>query len=96
MPLVKTIRTESRKWVVREIRAHQPWCENPLCPCMIIDNPHCLRNLVRRQRPTPTHEGAECILNELAPFLDDYGQRYRRLARDTWNEEYAEDYGRYL
>ena len=77
----------------KDIRAHQPWSENHLCPCMIIDSPHCLRDIIRRHRPHPTHEGAEGIVNELASMLDDYGQEYHKIARKTWNEEYADDFG---
>jgi len=73
----------------RDIRAHQPWSDNHLCPCMIIDNPHCLRDLLRRHRPRPTHAGAEGIVNELAPFLDDYARRYHAIADRAWREEYG-------
>jgi len=80
----------------KDIRAHQPWSDNPLCPCMIIDNPHCLRDMVKRHRPIPTHVGAEKIVNELALYLDEYAQSYHRIAHKAWNEEYAEEYGKYL
>jgi len=72
------------------IRASQPFSDNPLTPCMIIDNPSALRELVRKYSPKPTHEGAERIVNELSSFLDDYSCKYKKIAERTWNEEYRQ------
>ncbi|MCS7281228.1 MAG: radical SAM protein [Desulfobacterota bacterium] len=71
------------------IRANQPFSDNPLTPCMIIDNPKALRELVRKYNASPTHPGAESIVNELSQFLDDYAKKYRAIAQKTWNEEYG-------
>jgi MoaA/NifB/PqqE/SkfB family radical SAM enzyme len=72
----------------RAIRARQPFSENPLTPCMIIDKPHELRELVRRHHAYPTHPGAETLLEELAPELDRYAEEYHAIAEETWVKEY--------
>jgi len=55
---------------------------------MIIDNPHCLQDLVRRHQPRPTHPDAEGIVRDLAPFPDDYARRYHAIAGLACREEY--------
>jgi len=68
----------------KEIRAGQPWNDNHQMPCMIIDNPHCLRNVVRKTRPYPTHEGAESIIRypALVKHLDQYSEKLADLLRE--------------
>lgn len=84
----KTLREVLLSPFFKGIRANQPFSDNPLTPCMIIDNPSALRELVRRYNARPTHEGAETIVNDLSGFLDDYSVKYRKIAEKTWNEEY--------
>jgi MoaA/NifB/PqqE/SkfB family radical SAM enzyme len=72
----------------RAIRSRQPFNENPLTPCMIIDAPHELRELVRQHHAYPTHPGAETLLNELAPELDRYAEEYQAIADESWEREY--------
>ena len=43
----------------RAIRSRQPYSENLLRPCMIIDHPEVLRTVVAEAEAHPTHEGAE-------------------------------------
>ncbi len=73
----------------RTIRSKQPYSENLLTPCMIIDNPHIYRDLVRKCGAYPTHEGAEHVVSCIAKELDDYGRRVRTLEERIWQEEYA-------
>jgi MoaA/NifB/PqqE/SkfB family radical SAM enzyme len=75
-----------------EIRSRQPFSENPLTPCMIIDNPHNLREVVRKCHAYPTHGGAETLITDLAREMDDYAMEYHRIADRTWREEYAEEF----
>src|SRR5512139_1584261 len=48
----------------RSIRARQPHNPNHLRPCMIIDNPHVMRELIDETQPYFTHPGAEEIYTE--------------------------------
>ena len=43
---------------------------------MVIDNPHCLRDVVKKTHPYPTHEGAESIIDNsaLVDHLDNYSK----------------------
>jgi len=76
----------------REIRSRQPFTENPLTPCMIIDNPHNLREVVRKCHAYPTHVGAETLITDLAGDMDEYAMQYHGIADRTWREEYAEEF----
>jgi len=56
---VDNIKEKSLKEVLtsqffKEIRSRQPFSENPLKPCMIIDHPHTLREGVRKCHVYPT------------------------------------------
>jgi len=72
----------------RAIRSRQPYGENLLCPCMIIDHPHILREVVRESGANATHPGAEKLLTELSQPLDDYAGRYARIADKAWQVEH--------
>jgi len=43
-----------------------------------------LRDVVAESGAHPTHEGAETIINELAPSLDQYAAEYGKLADEVW------------
>ncbi|MFP3927469.1 MAG: radical SAM protein [Desulfobacteraceae bacterium] len=75
----------------RDIRRRQPHNQNHLRPCMIIDNPHVMREVIQCNRPYFTHEGAEEIYTEKAPLMDEYASRYGELAERIWAEEYTRD-----
>lgn len=62
-----------------EIKKRQPFNKNHLMPCMIIDNPQILREVVKVSGAYPTHKGAQSILEELAPYLDAYAKRMEEV-----------------
>jgi len=72
----------------KAIQARQPFNENPLLPCMLIDNPRVLREVVAETGAHPTHEGAETLITEFAAGLDRYAQQYGRLADEAWQTGY--------
>jgi len=69
-------------------RKRQPFSDNHLRPCSIIDNPQVLRDIVKETGAYPTHEGAETIIGCLADPLDKYSQEYKELADKAWETEY--------
>jgi len=73
----------------RAIRERQPFSDNLLRPCMIIDHPHILRELVTAHAAFPTHPEAEGIITKLADALDQYGAAYGAIADPVWEREYA-------
>lgn len=54
----------------RHIRAIQPHNPNHLRPCMIIDNPHVMRQVIRAINPRFTHPGAEEIYTHKKNDMD--------------------------
>jgi len=70
-------------------RKRQPYSENHLRPCTIIDSPQILRDIVAETGAYPTHDGAETVVTDLAKQLDEYSCAYGRIADKAWNEEYV-------
>ena len=92
----KTLAEALRSDLFEAIRLRQPYCDNLLRPCMIIDHPHILREVIAETGALPTHEGADSIINDFAGPLDEMAERYRELADkcmagsplcDLWREK---------
>lgn len=89
---VDNIRNKSLKEVLdsdffRTIRKKQPFNKNHLTPCMIIDNPHILREVVSKHNAFAT-DGGEALLTTLAPELDKYANAYQEIASTPWEQGY--------
>ena len=67
-----------------EIRRRQPFNDNLLMPCMLIDNPHHSREIVAQTGAQPTHPGAEAMFTELAPKIDHYAAEVDRVYSRVW------------
>jgi hypothetical protein len=67
-------------------RRRQPYSTNFFRPCMIIDHPHLLRQVVAQTGACPTHIGAETLLTECSGGLDRYAAAYGKLADELWKE----------
>ncbi|MGD1048165.1 MAG: radical SAM protein [Candidatus Krumholzibacteriaceae bacterium] len=87
----KSLREAINSPFLKRIRSFQPYRENLLTPCMLIDAPDVLRTVVREFNARPTCEGAEEIINEFAPDLDRYAQEYRRYADPAWTEDWKRE-----
>jgi MoaA/NifB/PqqE/SkfB family radical SAM enzyme len=74
----------------RAIRARQPHNRNHLRPCMIIDNPHVMREIIGQIKPYFTHPGAEEIYTEKSREMDAYAERFAQLADAVWENEYVQ------
>jgi hypothetical protein len=91
---VDSIREKSLRDILQspfftEIRKRQPYDENMFRPCMIIDVPEVLREVVAACGAHPTHQGAEVVIKDFAAEIDRYSQSYRRLADVSWAEYYG-------
>ncbi|MDI6906505.1 MAG: radical SAM protein [Thermoanaerobacterales bacterium] len=63
----------------------QPFAENLLRPCPIIDCPAALRAIVAESGARPTHEGADAILfGDLAAALDRRSAAWAEVADPIW------------
>lgn len=72
----------------RAIRQLQPFCDNDLHPCMLIDHPDLIKKLVDKYNAYPTHSGASSLLNELNPLLHRYSRRTVEILDEVWEKEY--------
>ena len=69
------------------IRARQPYSDNLLRPCMILDHPHVLRGLEEEFHPCST-DGPVCgLVTYLAGDLDKYSQEVARILDPVWEQE---------
>lgn len=75
----------------RHIRSCQPHNSNHLRPCMIIDNPHVMREVIEKTGACFTHPGAEEIYMVHKERMDVYAAEWARLADRVWQEEYLGD-----
>lgn len=75
----------------RSIRRRQPHNPNHLRPCMIIDNPHVMREVIAETKPYFTHPGAEEIYTIKSAEMDEYARRFGEFADVLWNTEYAHE-----
>jgi len=69
-----------------KVRAGQPYSDNLLRPCMLIDNPDAVRGFVLHAGARPTHPHAEELLTKLAEGLDAYAAEYQGIADEAWAE----------
>jgi MoaA/NifB/PqqE/SkfB family radical SAM enzyme len=72
----------------RAIRARQPYINNLLRPCMIIDAPWVLQEVVKEHGARPTHPGAETLITILKEPLKRYTAEYAQYADKAWETEY--------
>lgn len=71
----------------KAIRKQQPYSDNLLRPCMIIDHPHVLRELCAECKPRPT-DGPRCgFIENLADDLDRYSCESARVLDPVWEHE---------
>ena len=71
----------------RRIREGQPWNPEHRMPCMIIDNPECLRKVIKETKAYPTHPQAENIIcsHSIVNHLNQYsGQLAKILSKEKW------------
>jgi len=91
---VDNIKERSLKEVLRSplfvaIRRRQPYSDNLLRPCMIIDHPWVLREIYEEVHPYPTDSGALSLVNGLAPGLDRYAEEQTPILGRAWQESFV-------
>jgi MoaA/NifB/PqqE/SkfB family radical SAM enzyme len=74
----------------RELRARQPYNENMLRPCMMIDNPHVIREVAKVSGAHPTDESAKAMLYDenFQKQLEDYAEAFAPVAEDAWEKDF--------
>lgn len=66
----------------RAIKSRQPYHDDLRRVCIMIDNPHVLREVCAETGARGTHEGAESLIREYAPALDEYAAAFGRAVQD--------------
>jgi MoaA/NifB/PqqE/SkfB family radical SAM enzyme len=75
----------------REIRSHQPYLENLLRPCMLVDRPEIGRDMASMPGIYFTHLGAETFFSHLSQTVDQYAEEYGAIADKVWEELLQQD-----
>jgi len=86
----KTIKDALQSDLFKAIQKRQPYSKNLMCPCMIIDNPTILREIIAETGAKPSYPGAESIITESAQFLDEYSKKIHQIWDPVWKEKYKE------
>ncbi len=70
----------------RKIRERQPYSENLLRVCKIIDNPDVLKEVISESGARPTCEGADDIItnSKTREFLMAYSKEWKNIADTAW------------
>jgi len=63
-----------------------PYTNNHFRPCPIIDNPKVYRAMVKHFNAIPQHDGAEQIVEDLAPDIDKLAEEWKIYADKLWYE----------
>lgn len=74
------------------IRKRQPYNDNLLRPCMIIDVPECWREAVEESNATLSYKTADNTSKELRQNIEDFAKEYAELADPVWNDRYKKAY----
>jgi hypothetical protein len=84
--LLEVLRTSP---LLSAIRKRQPYSDNYLRPCMILDNPEVLREVVAEAHPRETcRSGALRLVRDLKPMLTAYAERWEALSEPLWRDQY--------
>jgi MoaA/NifB/PqqE/SkfB family radical SAM enzyme len=76
----------------KAIRKRQPYSDNLMRPCMIIDVPECWREAVEESGAFLSHKTADNVANELREKIENFSQEYAKLADPVWNNKYKKAY----
>ncbi|MDD2421933.1 MAG: radical SAM protein, partial [Heliobacteriaceae bacterium] len=74
----------------KEIRRRQPYNRNLLQPCMMIDNPGVIREVVAKTGAYATHQTAERMVKDPAFMgqLDRLAADFQPAAEKAWQQEF--------
>lgn len=65
--------------VFKDARSMMPFDQDFRFPCSFIDNVDVLPALVKKHRMYPTHDGAESIIQDLAPTVRSNARSYKKM-----------------
>ena len=83
----KSLRECINSPLMKAIQKRQPYSKNLMTPCMIIDEPDVLREVIKETGAYDTDGGGKNLLEDLATFLDDYAKKIHQLWDPVWQEK---------
>lgn len=75
-----------------EIRSRQPFHQNLLLPCMIIDSLWILKEVVTKVGTTSTHQGADDVITKFKDDLDKYSDEVRKVLNPIWEDGFKDNF----
>ncbi|UMZ72613.1 radical SAM protein [Natranaerofaba carboxydovora] len=73
--------------IFKAYQKRQPFSDNMLRPCPLIDVPEALREIIQESGAKPTHPGAEKVLEGLeAHKMDEIANNWKEKAEDKYEE----------
>lgn len=83
----KSLREVLQNPLFKSYQKRQPFTDNLMAPCPIIDNPQELRDIVEESGARPTHPGADTVLKgNVAKELDNLSKRWHKRSKHVHDE----------
>jgi len=76
----------------KAIRKRQPYSDNLLRPCMVIDVPECWREALEESNANLSYKTADNVAKELKDKIENFAKEYAKLADPIWEKHYKKDY----
>jgi hypothetical protein len=77
-------------------RKGQPFNENHLMPCPMLENPHILRKIIKETGAKSTDLVCKESVDELCAKCDDFSKEWAPVAKDLWdNNKHPKTYTQY-
>ena len=74
----------------KEIQKLQPYTDNLLRPCMLVDNPEVFRKIGSLPGVRSTDGTLENMSKDVGKFLDELAQKWEEVSRPTFEKDYPE------
>ncbi|MBL3592052.1 MAG: radical SAM protein [Synergistaceae bacterium] len=72
--------------IFRQYRSHQPFNDNHLRPCPLLDNPEKLREMVHNAKARPTQPIDEESVEDLTSKTEEAAKRWAPVAEKLWGD----------
>ena len=83
----KSLKEALQNPLFKSYQKRQPFTDNLMAPCPIIDNPQQLRDIVTESGAHSTHDGAETVLSgSIGKSLDELSSRWHEKSRPIFEE----------
>ncbi len=85
----KSLRECLKSPFFKAFRDRQPYSQNLLRPCAIMDHPHILREILAEHQPYPTHPESDVLVTKCAGAMDRYSEKIAELFDPVWEQEFG-------